>query len=271
MDRGFLYGDGVFETLRSYSGRFFRMERHLARLNHGMDYLGLDPGRALAGALKALEDVCHDLKMEEVVIRLSVTRGEGWLAVHPVSAAVVSVLAKQAPVAPPEAGRALLSSVVRDATSPIAELKTCNWLPNILARREAEALGYNEAIVCNGLGYLAEASSSNLFWTRGGDLFTPAVESGALPGITREAVIEAALSVGISVREGNFLPENLACAEAAFLTNSVFGIKQLVSCAINGQDADAPLLEEDPHGVVAAVRRELQRLIIEETQASSVL
>lgn len=270
LDRGFLYGDGVFETLRSHCGRFFRLERHLARLHHGMDYLGLDPGDALEEALDALPQCFGLVGAESVVARLSVTRGDGWLEVRPASAAVVTLLARQAPLGPPEAGRAVLSSVVRDATSPISDLKTCNWLPSILARREAEGLGYNEAILCNSLGYLAEASSSNLFWARAGELFTPAIECGALPGITREAVIEAARTAGIAVFEGNFLPEDLAAADAAFLTNSVFGIKQLVSCAMSGRDGDAPMLREDLHGVVASVRRELDRLIASETEPSNV-
>ncbi len=263
-DRGFLYGDGVFETLRSRNGRFFRLERHLARLQRGMDVLSIHPGDGVTEALEALPGVFEQFDAGDVVIRLSVTRGNGWLQARPSAQGLVSILAKPAPSSPPDAGRAVLSSVVCDATSPVADIKTCNWLPNILARQEAEGLGFDEAILCNGLGYLTEASSSNLFWTIDGELFTPAIESGALPGITREAVIEAAKSIHINVYEGSYLPEALSESEAAFVTNSVFGIKQLISFG------EAPLLKEDPSRVVVRVREQLACLIDSEIEVTGV-
>lgn len=259
-NRSFLYGDGVFETFRSRGGRFFRLERHLARLHRGMDVLGLDTGDGLAVALEAMQEVFSLMGTSDAVFRITVSRGSGWLQLASTSPAEVLVLAQPAPANPPEAGRAVLSSLMRDATSPFADVKTCNWLPQILARREAEGLGYDEAILVNTSGYLAEASSSNLFWIAGGELFTPAIECGALPGITREAVIEAASAAGVRVLQGSYLPEVLAQAEAAFVTSAVAGMKPLVSFG------EAPLLQEDTHGLMSLIRSQLDRLIASETQ-----
>jgi branched-subunit amino acid aminotransferase/4-amino-4-deoxychorismate lyase len=262
-NRAYLYGDGVFETFRSRAGRFFRLERHLARMHRGMDVLGLDTGDGLANALEALQDVFDRIGSKDVVFRITVSRGSGWLQLSSIAPAEVVVLAQLAPDSPPEAGRAVLSSVMRDATSPFADVVTCNWLPHILALREAEGLGYDEAVLVNNSGHLVEASSSNLFWITSGELFTPAVECGALPGITREAVIESAAAAGIRVLEGSYQPEALSAAEAAFVTSAVAGVRQLISFG------DAPLLREDSWGVMSRVRQQLERLIASETHAAS--
>ena len=237
-NRAYLYGDGVFETFRSRAGRFFRLERHLARMHRGMDVLGLDTGDGLANALEALQDVFDRIGSKDVVFRITVSRGSGWLQLSSIAPAEVVVLAQLAPESPLKPA-VRSSSVMRDATSPFADVVTCNWLPHVLALREAEALGYDEAILVNNSGHLVEASSSNLFWIANGELFTPAVECGALPGVTREAVVESAAAAGIRVLEGSYQPEALSSAEAAFVTSAVAGVRQLISFG------DAPLLRED--------------------------
>lgn len=227
LDRSYLYGDGVFETFRSRGGRFFRLDCHLQRLHRGLQFLGIslelsrDQLREMAaGALEAFAP-------QDVVFRLTVSRGSGWQQLQHDDPGVTLLArpARQDPGPPPGA---CIASIRRDERSPLAGIKTCNWLTGVVAQREASDRGYQEAILLSYSGHLAEAASSNLFWVRSGALYTPSVACGGLPGVMRQALIDAAAGAGIPVSEGAWFPEELSGADAVLLTDSGRGLRPLL-------------------------------------------
>lgn len=226
LDRAHLYGDGVFETFRSRQRRFFRVDRHLSRLHKGMEMLGIRQPRALRSIRDILETCPGIARDSDLVFRVTVTRGIGWPEAQG-EMGRISVLAR--PVSKSEAPPATLalSQTRRDEVSGLSSIKTCNWLPSIQAAREARARGFDDAILCCHAGYLSEATSSNLFWMSDGVVFTPSLICGALPGVTREAVLEASREAGIPAREGEFCADDLSAAQAVFLTNSVNGVRMV--------------------------------------------
>ena len=237
FDLGFLYGYGLFETMRAYSGHIFRWERHLERLSQSAKLLGL-PLNAFD-----LKRACHDTlqanKLKKARIRLTVSIGEGEAAPdlpkHPKPTVLVTAT-RYVPLAD-EAYRkgykAVVSTIDQDSQSPLSRLKSANYLNNILARREAGAAGVNESILLNERGFLCEGSASNVFLVSKGNLITPGEESGCLPGITRQVVIELAQGLGIGISEREVRLEELLHAGEAFLTNSIMELMPLAE--VNGQ------------------------------------
>jgi branched-chain amino acid aminotransferase len=230
---GFLYGYGLFETMRSYGGSIFRLDRHLARLHHAAETLGI------ADELTAfdLEKACHDVlkanDLTEARLRLTVTAGEGDIIPNPdtCSGITVFIVARKL-VSPPAENyargyTAILSTYRRNSRSPLSRLKSTSYLENVLARQEARAAGVDEVVMLNEKGFLAEGGTTNIFLLSCQMLITPSIESGALPGITREAVLELAKSMGImTVVKQVELGELLTAAEA-LLTNSIIEIMPL--------------------------------------------
>ncbi len=260
LERTYLYGDGVFEVLRGQAGRFFRLDKHIARLYRGIEVIGCNAGEQVSEAIKALPKAFDHLESEEIIVRITVSGGLGWQDMADHSGGAVTILARPAPSVPPEPARAVLSSVMRDPASPLAEINSCNALLNALARREAEGLGFDEAVLLNHTGALCDTTAGNLFWVSKGVAYTPAVECGAMPGVTREAVLQAAETAGISLQIGMYPAQHLRQAETAFVTNSLFTILPLVSF---GED---PLLEDDREGITSSLKSSLKRLIEIETQ-----
>jgi branched-chain amino acid aminotransferase len=233
FDHGFLYGYGLFETMRAYSGHIFRLDRHVSRLRRSAQILGLadklasiEIGAACLGTLVANQ-------LEDARLRLSISAGEGDMTPDPgtCSTPTILVTAKSyIPLIPEryELGfKAVLSSLRRDSRSPLSPLKSTCYLNNILARMEAKAAGCDEAILLNEQGHLVEGSTSNIFLVSKGILVTPPLESGILPGITREAVLELAQALNIKAMEREIELEELTEAEEAFLTNSVLELMPL--------------------------------------------
>jgi branched-chain amino acid aminotransferase len=237
FDLGFLYGYGLFETMRTYSGRIFRLEKHLERLSQSAKLLGL-PLNAFD-----LKKACHDTlranKLKEARIRLTVSMGEGEAIPAPPKHPRPTVLVTATRYVPlsDEAYRkgykAVVSTIDRDSQSPLSRLKSANYLNNILARREAGASGVDESILLNERGFLCEGSASNIFLVSKGNLITPGEESGCLPGITRQIVLELAQGLGIGISEREVRLEELLHADEAFLTNSIMELMPLVE--VNGQ------------------------------------
>lgn len=231
FDLGFLYGYGLFETMRAYSGHIFRLKRHLERLSQSAKLLGL-PLNAFD-----LEKACYDTlqanKLKDARIRLTVSIGEGEVIPippkHPKPTVLVTA-ARYVPLAE-EAYRkgykAVVSSIRQNSQSPLSRLKSANYLNNILARIEARAAGADEAILLNERGFLCEGSASNIFLVSKGNLITPGEESGCLPGITRQVVIELAQGLGISLAQREVRFEELLRAGEAFLTNSIMELMPL--------------------------------------------
>jgi len=237
FDLGFLYGYGLFETMRAYSGRIFRLERHLERLSTSAKLLGL-PLNAFV-----IEKACYDTlqanNLKDARIRLTVSIGEGEavpdLPKHPKPTVLVIATSYTPPSAETYRNgyKALVSALRQNSQSPLSHLKSANYLNNVLARREAKAAGADEAILLNEQGFLCEGSTSNIFLVSKRNLITPNRESGCLPGITRQVVIERASEQGISVSEREVRLEELLQAEESFLTSSLIELVPLA--AVNGK------------------------------------
>jgi branched-chain amino acid aminotransferase group I len=231
MDYGFLYGYGLFETMRAYGGKVFGLDRHLERLAGSAATLGIEVD---SPALKnAVMDTIRANGLSEARIRLTVSIGEGGTVPDPASCGepTVLVVAREYHPLPYEAYekgyRAIVSTVRRNSKSPLSAMKSLSYLESMLARQEARAAGVDEAICLNENGFLAEASMSNVFLVNDGALKTPGIASGFLPGITRETVLELAGELGMTTVEDDITLEELLRAEETFLTNSVIEIMPL--------------------------------------------
>ena len=233
FDHGFLYGYGLFETMRAYNGSIFLIDRHLARLKQSAEALDMASRLAPFDLEKACYDVLRANKLAEARLRLTVSAGEGDITPNPATCSGITVfivVRKLMPLSPQsyESGfSAILASWRRNSQSPLSRLKTACYLENVLARQEARATGADEALLVNERGMLAEGSSTNIFLVNKGVLVTPSTESGALPGITREAVLELAHSWGTKAAEREVELGELVEAQEAFLTNSIIEIMPL--------------------------------------------
>ncbi len=233
FDRGFLYGYGLFETMRSYEGRVFRLDRHLARLMRSAEKLGLASELDTFEMEQSIYRTLKANKLANARIRLTVSAGEGEMTPDPLvpKEPTVQIMAKSYTPYPRqkyEAGfKAVVSSIRLDSQSPLSRTKSTNYLHNILARREASAAAVDEALMLNERGFVAEGSTSNIFLVVAGKLITPSQESGILPGITREAVLELVHALGIEAVEGEIPLADLFQAEEAFLTNSLIEVMPL--------------------------------------------
>lgn len=228
-DRGFLYGDGLFETLRVVQGRPFCWEAHLARLSRGAGILRLRVPSSPADLLAAVSRLVELNGLPDAVLRLTLTRGPGPRGYSPKGADSPTLVLSLHPAPPPpsEPVRLITSTHRLAAGDPLATVKTCSKITWVMARAEADAQGAHEALLLNTSGHLAEATASNLFWVRQGAVCTPPLEAGALDGITRARVLQACAALGIPSRETAAPPAVLSSAEGLFLTGSVSGVVEV--------------------------------------------
>jgi branched-chain amino acid aminotransferase len=233
FDHGFLYGYGLFETMRAYHGRLFLLERHLERLARGAGAIGMD----LAGLdlARACRETLAVNKLVEARLRLTVTNGVSdafpW-AERPLAPTVVVTARPYTPLPPEkyERGyRAGISSTCRCAHSPVSGIKSVDYLVSVLARREAATLGLDEALLLDDRGCVAEGGNSNVFFVRRGGLVTPSLASGILPGITRETVLGLAKVLGMNVSEEDIRVADLEGCDEAFMTSSTMEVMPLVT------------------------------------------
>lgn len=231
FDRGFLYGDSVYETMRTAGGEPLELERHLQRLRRSGAGVGISIpytdealGRTIARTHAASEN-------PESYVRLVVTRGAGPIALDPrgSEAPLLVVLVQPLVLPAAEAYTKGITAVIVDitknaGTSIDPSIKSGNYLNNILALREAIAAGGDDAIMCNPEGAVSEGATSNVFMVSGGRVATPSMHTGILPGITRQTVCELAASLDLPVAETTITPEQLRAADEVFLTSSVRGI-----------------------------------------------
>ncbi len=221
-DRGFLLGDGLFETLRVRSGRIQRFPAHHARLIRGAQTLGI-PVQA-QNILAELERVRAANALENGVLRLTLTRGSGPRGVLPPQEPQPTVLITAAPMAtPPPPARLIIATVTRrNEMSPLCHVKSLNYLDNILARQEAAQKSADDALLLNTQGRIAESTIANLFAIIDGRLLTPPLRDGALPGVMRAAMI------GQGAQEAPLSVQDLEQADELFLTSSL-GIRPVQS------------------------------------------
>ena len=240
FDHGFLYGYGLFETMRAYNGYIFRLDSHLTRLRCSAESIGLthsllttDEGKQSLKAACVATMEANELRNAR--IRLTVSAGEGDMTPDPSTCPSPTVLITTQHLAPlpPEkyetGFKAAVSFLRRNSQSPLSRLKSTCYMENILARTAARAAGCDEAIFLNEQGYLAEGSSTNIFLVSNGELITPCFESGVLPGITRDAVLEIARTSNIKATERWVELNELIEAQEAFVTNSILELMPLVS------------------------------------------
>jgi branched-chain amino acid aminotransferase len=228
LDNGFAFGDAVYETLRTYGGRPFHLDRHLARLRASAARLGFDVGPEEDGLRRPLDDLLARAGNAESYIRFIVSRGRGDLSYDfgrvqgPTLVLVVRPLVPM-PAAFYEEGVLLAVASVRrnhpDALDPA--IKSCNLLNNLLATREARARGAFEAVLLNAAGDVAEGAGSNVFAVKAGVARTPPLSAGILAGITRQVVLELAPAAGVTVREEALRPADLREADEVFLTSTL--------------------------------------------------
>jgi branched-chain amino acid aminotransferase/4-amino-4-deoxychorismate lyase len=223
-DRGFLLGDGLFETVLFQAGKPVLWGAHVARLQRGCAALGLpapDPNLLKAEAERAIKD--RRLGSARAAVRLTWTAGSGGRGLirpeTPTPRLAVSAAASPRPEAP---ATVIVSTIRRNARSPSARLKTLAYVDNVLARREAEAEGADEALMLNTAGHAASATAANLFWITEGSLYTPSLACGVLGGVLRAEVLASA-----PVEEVRANLDTVLRCEAAFLTNSLIGIRPI--------------------------------------------
>ena len=234
FDHGFLYGYGLFETMRAYHGTIFQLERHLKRLLNSAQVIGMGPSLTEIDLGKACIDTLRANALKDARIRLTISRGEidSFPGYGITNMPTVLVTARNYSALPAETYdrgfKAVVSSLRQYSQSPLPGIKSTNYLLNTLAKMEAEAAGMDEALLLNEHGFITEGSISNVFFATSKSLVTPALESGILPGITREVVMELAGELGINVSEGEVRLQDLKRFDEAFLTNSVVEIMPLV-------------------------------------------
>ena len=235
LDRGFTLGDGLFETLRVRGDTVLGIERHLLRLRVGAAVLGLSPLPKDKDLKDAITKTLTANGLTEAAVRLTISRGvpkRRGLLPEPEPNPSMVIHAEPFTGYPAElydrGARAVISGIRRNEHSLLARVKSLNYLDNVLARREAEAHGVDDALLLNTAGDLACASAANLFLLLDGALVTPSVASGALPGTVRELVTaELAPPIGLKVVERVVRPEELRAAHEVFLTNALMGIVPL--------------------------------------------
>lgn len=223
-DRGLLLGDGLFETLLWQDGRLHDFAAHAARMRDGCAVLGLPAPDVEALEAVALEAVAGG--SGRLAVRLTWSAGSGGRGLDRPEAPQPRLVARAEPAPRPETPAVLVTvGVPRNDRSPASRIKSLSYLDQVLARREARAMGADEAVQLNLSGAVAGCAAANLFWISGDRLFTPALDCGVLAGVMRARVVAAAGKLSVEVVEGAFTPSELAAADAVFATNSLIGVR----------------------------------------------
>jgi branched-chain amino acid aminotransferase len=227
FDHGLLYGDGVFEGIRVYHGVIFECRAHLDRLYESAKVLMMKIPMEMDELNRAMEETVHANKIRDGYIRLIVTRGVGDLGLNPFlcKKAQVIIIADKIQLYPEELyekGMKVISvsSVRNHPLNCPPQVKSLNYLNNVLAKIEAVQAGADEGIMYNHLGYVAEATGDNVFTVKNGVVYTPPVQAGSLGGITRRVVMQLAEKEDIKVVETNLTRFDLYVADEMFLTGT---------------------------------------------------
>ena len=233
FDRSFLYGDGVFETLRLYNGKPFILDCHLGRLAHSLGSLYIGDPYNFDQWNEHVRELISRNSAKESILRIQVSRGvgkRGYTSSGNYSpTTVISLHDTPSPsVSDPQLDLITATGILTDH-DPLSTLKTSNKLVNIIAMREAERAGAHDALLLNGKGFVTETSTSNIFAIQENNIWTPPLASGCLSGITRGYVLELAIELGIKAIQKDLDIGFLKNSEGMFLTNSVREIQSVKS------------------------------------------
>ena len=227
FDHGFLYGDGIYETLRAYNGKIFLLSKHLGRLKHSAEAISLRLPLSLDKIGEALRETLNVNKLTDAYVRIHLSRGPGEIGLDPAlchapTMIIVTQPFKDSPPAFYENGVAVAVVTTRRnhplAISPV--IKSTNFLNNILAKIESLKSGAYEGIMLNWEGYVAEGTISNIFTVKHGVLCTPHLDTGILEGVTRDLVLHLARKDRIPTKEIRLKPLDLTSADECFITNT---------------------------------------------------
>lgn len=228
-DRGFLYGDGLFETIRIHDGRPFLWDWHMIRFMDGSESLGIALPQSTESLLGNVRELICRNDGPESIVRIALSRGVGQRGYGVTGDEQPTLLITQHPL--PQALSKPLSLVTTTARvavdDPLASVKSSNKLASILAKREATEQRADDGLILNSDGNVTETSSANVFWVENGTLHTPPISDGVLPGVTRRLVIDLAPTLGQAVREESAAPDRLQQAEAVFVTSAATGIRAI--------------------------------------------
>ena len=245
-DRGFMYGDGLFETVRVVNGRPFRLAQHLERMTRGADFLKIKPPFAPRELQQFAEQLIEQNQMPEAVLRVTLTRGPGERGYTPNAEGrpTVVMTLHAAPALENPIHWSLITSAFRvPAADPLSSFKTLNKLTHVMARAEAVEKGADEALLINTNGEVAETASGNLFWVYNDKICTTPTGRGVLPGITRAVVLEICQALGLLTNKRVIKPEALRNSEGIFVTQSAFGIVPVAT--FDGEPiAPSPLVDQ---------------------------
>ena len=222
---GFLYGQGVFETMRAYNERVFRLDSHLERLFKALPVLNLELAVGPEVLKKAVKQALKENNLKDAYLRITVWQGKDRPEAA-VFAKAHNFLTKEDYC---KGFKAILSTFCQNEFSILSGIKSANYLPLLLAYQEAKKKTADEAILLNTRDFLAEASRANIFLVKDNCLLTPSLDCGCLPGITRDTVLGLAAKERIKVIETKLKPEDIQRADEAFLTNSLIEIMPLTT------------------------------------------
>lgn len=261
-DHGLLYGDGIFEGLRIYSGKVFRLREHLERLYESARHIHLEiPLNREQLADAVVSTVLANVK-KDGYIRLVITRGAGSLGLDPrkTNDPQVIIIVDDITMYPPElydnGMEICTAATIRNHPNALnPRIKSLNYLNNILARIEATRAGCMEALMLNHKGEIAECTGDNIFLVKHGQLLTPAIDAGILEGVTRNAIIELAQAAGIAVRELALTRHDVYAADECFLTGTAAEVIPVVKC--DGR----PLGTGKPGPITRQLRERFQQLV----------
>ena len=235
FDHGLLYGDGIFEGIRFYNGRVFRLEEHLHRLWDSARSICLEIPMTMREMTEAVLETIRQNHLRDGYIRLLVTRGIGNLGLNPTQCKSPSVIIIAATIALYHEdfyrkGLTIVTCATRrsNPASLNPAVKSLNYLNNVMARVEANLAGADEALMLNDAGNVAECTADNVFIAKHGQIFTPPVAAGALRGITRAVVFEIAAELGVKVRETDITRHDVFVADECFLTGTAAEIVPVV-------------------------------------------
>lgn len=263
FDHGFLYGDGIYETMRVYKGVVFKIHEHMERLFQSASMIGLGIPKTPEGMKEAVYQTLKANKCSEAVIRITISRGAGPLGLDPAlcpEPTLVIMCGEFKPYPGRYHQKGIKIAVVRTrrnyhkALDP--RIKSLNFLNNILAKREAKESGALEAIMLNYRGEITEGAVSNIFFVKDDILCTPSMGSGILGGITRSIVLDIAKEMNIHTKEGRFRPESIQTAGEVFISNTSMEVMPV-------SEVDAMRITKTPGKTTIALIRAYKKKVAE--------